>query len=142
MSSPLDSYGELPGVLADAARLGGLQLAASLAHAFGGRRVFVPRGLSRSGKYPFVKGLRAQGATPGDIEALVGVFGGEHIDVPLGPFVGLHAAQGRRREEVRRRLAAGEKRSEIAAACGTTERSVYRIAAETDEDTPPLFRRP
>lgn len=113
---------QLPEVLERLAEAGGLDLAAGFARAFGGRRVFVPAPERLTEDHPLVKGLAREGLTLKDARVLADVLTG-YVDVPFGPFAG----PARRRRAARDMLANGATKSQIAATCEMTERSVYRL---------------
>jgi hypothetical protein len=131
---------ELPEFLQVAADVGGLQLAAALAKVFGGSRLYLPQPENIDADHAIAKALAAEGVSLDHARALAGARPG-WVDVPFGPFVGVKASLRKRRAVATRALRDGATKHQAARASGLTERSIYRIQAETSESNQPdLFK--
>lgn len=107
----------LPGVLREVAALAGLGAALQLARAKGGIRVYVAKQPS-----PRLSAEIGDAAAA----ALSRLYGGEHVDIPLGPEGGRARAYRAAGQALAQGLSAGA----AARRSGLTERAVYRIKAK------------
>lgn len=111
----------LPQVYGEIADRAGLDAALGLARARGGQRVYVP-------KDPRIAPWMAEAMGDAGAKALVDMYGGEAIDLPVDPLSG-NSPQARARR-IALAMDAGISVNEIVRAEGLSRRQVYWIAAK------------
>lgn len=107
----------LPLVLQQVAEIAGLPAALQLARSAGGTRIYVPKKPTPR----FVSQIGDQAAN-----ALSELYGGENVDIPLGP-VGTLANARRVAEQA---IAEGASTTEAAKRSGLTQRSIFARRAK------------
>lgn len=118
---------DLAGVLADLAEDVGRTGALALAREFGGTRVYVPESMTEDHRLAALLGV-------GPASRLSWRFGGETIEIPLGPY----SRQGMTTRAIERYLADGKlTHAEIAREVGCTERWVRAVKAGLSEKEDP-----
>jgi hypothetical protein len=112
---------ELPGILAEIARVAGPVSALRVARAKGGQRVYMLKEESLTPDHWLVEAVGMDKA-----RAIARAFGRGHIDIPLGPSGTMAEARAKIARALASGLEGGQSANQLARQVGVSRRTVFR----------------